>query len=219
MKKAALILLLVPVIFFSASFTGPFEQIAQADSGGRGWRGGHSGGRDGFVSRGGARGIGGGDAVVRSGARDAVVRGGVVRGGTRDAAFRYSGRDSYVRNSARGGFVGRGSYAGYRGHGHGGHHGGHFSSSIWIGPSFGFGYDPFYYPYYPYRYSYPYPYYAPPTVVVPQEPQEYIMRDDQQDETGYWYYCKEANGYYPYVKRCPGGWMKVVPYQPPPDLD
>jgi hypothetical protein len=212
MKKAALILLLIPVIFFSASFTGPFEQIAQADSGGRGWRGGHSGGRDGFVSRGGARGRGGGDAIVRGGARDAVVR-----GGTRDAAFRYSGRDSYVRHSGRGGFVGRGDYVRSGGHHR---HGGHFSSSIWIGPSFGFGYDPFYSPFYPaYRYSYPYPYYAPPTVVVPQEPQEYIMRDDQEDETGYWYYCKEANGYYPYVKRCPGGWMKVVPYQPPPDLD
>jgi hypothetical protein len=209
MKKAALILFLIPVMFFSASFTVPFEQIAQADSGGRGWRGGHSGGREGFVSRGGARGRGGGDVTVRGGARDAVVR-----GGSRDAAFRYSGRDSYVRHSGRGGFVGRGDYVRSGGH----RHGGHFSSSIWIGPSFGFGYDPFYYPFYP-AYRYPYPYYAPPTVVVPQEPQEYIMRDDQEDETGYWYYCKDANGYYPYVKRCPGGWMKVVPYQPPPDLD
>lgn len=216
MKKAALILLLIPVMFFSASFTVPFEPIAQADSSGRGWRGGHSGGGDGFVSRGGARGRGGGDAIVRGGPRNAVIR-----GGSRDAAYRYSGRDSYVRHSGRGGFVGRGDYVG--GYRHGGHrHGGHFSSSIWIGPSFGFGYDPFYSPFYPaYRYSYPYsyPYYAPPMVVVPQEPQQYIMRDDLEEETGYWYYCKDANGYYPYVKRCPGGWMKVVPYQPPPDLE
>lgn len=26
----------------------------------------------------------------------------------------------------------------------------------------------------------------------------------------YWYYCKNPSGYYPYVKQCPSGWMKVV---------
>jgi hypothetical protein len=30
----------------------------------------------------------------------------------------------------------------------------------------------------------------------------------------YWYYCAAAQGYYPYVKECPGGWQKVLP-QPP----
>ena len=26
-----------------------------------------------------------------------------------------------------------------------------------------------------------------------------------------WYYCTEANGYYPEVDRCPGGWILVTP--------
>jgi hypothetical protein len=62
------------------------------------------------------------------------------------------------------------------------------------------------YPYYayPYRYyGYPYPYAQPP--VYNTEP--------QQD---YWYYCQNPQGYYPYVKNCPGGWMRVVPTPPQP---
>ncbi|HBG06950.1 MAG: hypothetical protein A2075_19635 [Geobacteraceae bacterium GWC2_58_44] len=211
MKKAAFVVILIPVLFFAASFTGPLEQLAQADSGVRGGRAGHSVGRDGFVGRGGGsvRGRGGGDVVLRQGGRD-----GFVGRGSRDAVFRHS---------SRGGFVGRGDFVGHRSHGHGHRHGGHFSTSIWLGPGWGPGWgvwDPFYYPFYP-SYRYPYPYYAPPTVVVPQEPQEYISLPDsqEQEETGYWYYCKDANGYYPYVKRCPGGWMKVVPYHPPPGQD
>ena len=27
----------------------------------------------------------------------------------------------------------------------------------------------------------------------------------------YWYYCREPEGYYPNVRSCPDGWMKVVP--------
>jgi hypothetical protein len=29
-----------------------------------------------------------------------------------------------------------------------------------------------------------------------------------------WYFCRESNGYYPYVKQCPGGWERV-PARPP----
>ncbi|HUL00131.1 MAG TPA: hypothetical protein VLX29_04670 [Nitrospirota bacterium] len=32
----------------------------------------------------------------------------------------------------------------------------------------------------------------------------------------YRYYCQESKTYYPYVKQCPGGWMKVVPTPTPP---
>jgi hypothetical protein len=139
-----------------------------------------------------------------------------VRPSSRDAVVRHSGRDGVVRHVGRGGFVSRGDFR----HSHVSHrHHGHFSTSIWLGPAWGWSvWDPFYYPYY-YPYRYPYPYYASPTVVVPQQPEEYISSPEAKEEpAGYWYYCKEANGYYPYVKRCPGGWMKVVPYQPPPDL-
>ena len=27
----------------------------------------------------------------------------------------------------------------------------------------------------------------------------------------YWFYCQDAQGYYPYVQQCPGGWQPVVP--------
>jgi hypothetical protein len=208
---------MAPVLFFAASLTTPFEQIAQADSG-RGGRGGGSfvssgrGGGGGFVSRGASR---GGDVMMRQSGRGTFVgsasRGAVVG----DVGVRRGSRDAVIRHSGRGDFAGHSHFR------HVGHrHGGHFSTSVWIGPGWGWSvWDPFWYPsYYPY-YRYPYPYYyAPPTVV--QEPQEYISVPEAKEEpAGYWYYCKEANGYYPYVKRCPSGWMKVVPYQPPPDLN
>jgi hypothetical protein len=106
-------------------------------------------------------------------------------------------------------YAARGGHGGHRG----GHGGGHFN--VWLGP--GWGWDPFFYPYYP---SYPYyPYYSQPPVVIQQQPQEYVMPEPQRQETNYWYYCKEAKGYYPYIKRCPGGWMKVVPAPAPPDQE
>jgi hypothetical protein len=101
------------------------------------------------------------------------------------------------------------------GHGGGGFHGGggwrgggHFRGGVWIGP--GWWWDPFFYPYYP-----AYPYYSQPPVVIQQQPQEYIL-PESQPEASYWYYCSNPKGYYPYVKRCPGGWMKVVPNEGPP---
>lgn len=109
-------------------------------------------------------------------------------------------------------FEGRG-FGGPRGHFG---HGGHFRGNIWIGPGWGW-WDPFYYPYYPY--PYPYPYYSSPTVVVPEESPEYIAPAPQPEESGYWYYCKDSKGYYPYVKSCPSGWMKVVPSPLPPDQE
>jgi hypothetical protein len=58
-------------------------------------------------------------------------------------------------------------------------------------------------------------YYAPAPVVV-QQPPAYV-RQPASDESDYWYYCESPRGYYPYVKSCPGGWMKVVPETVPPD--
>lgn len=130
----------------------------------------------------------------------------------------HGGGHSYYGGGSRSGYYGgRGGYYGKSYYGHGGHYG-HSSSSfsVWLGPGW---YDPFFYPYYyPYYPYYPYPYYSAPTVVVPQQPQEYIMQTPQE-ERSYWYYCKESKGYYPYVKRCPGGWMKVVPAPAPPESE
>jgi hypothetical protein len=64
----------------------------------------------------------------------------------------------------------------------------------------------FYYPYY-------YPYYASPPVVIQQQPQVY---SEPVQQPYYWYYCQNPQGYYPYVKSCPGGWMKVEPHVAPP---
>lgn len=56
--------------------------------------------------------------------------------------------------------------------------------------------------------------YGPPVVVAPA-PRAYTVRPEPE-EPEYWYYCDTARGYYPYVKTCPGGWMKVVPQTVPP---
>ena len=128
-------------------------------------------------------------------------------------------------------------FAADRGGGHsggyhlgGGHYGGHYSGGYYRGHSGSrFGvvigspfWDPWYYPYYPYYSYYPYyyPYYSP-QVAEPSTPQEYIQRS--QDKPSYdpstlaedvWYYCPKSRAYYPYVKKCPGGWQ-IVPAQPP----
>jgi hypothetical protein len=63
-----------------------------------------------------------------------------------------------------------------------------------------------------------YPPYYPTPVYVPRvyaPPPVYIERQAAPAmEPGYWYYCYEAQAYYPYVQQCPGPWQQVAP-QPP----
>lgn len=54
------------------------------------------------------------------------------------------------------------------------------------------------------------PYYYPPAPAVVQAPPPVYVEPEQQQEY-YWYFCQNPQGYYLYVKSCPGGWMKVVP--------
>jgi hypothetical protein len=61
---------------------------------------------------------------------------------------------------------------------------------------------------------FPYGYYPPPPVVIQQEPPVYVQ--PEQEQPYYWYYCQDPQGYYPYIKNCPDGWMKVVPEVTPP---
>jgi hypothetical protein len=57
------------------------------------------------------------------------------------------------------------------------------------------------YPYYYYPAYYPYPYYdVPLDPPAPADP--------------YWYYCRAAGAYYPYVQACPGGWERYVAGSP-----
>jgi len=62
---------------------------------------------------------------------------------------------------------------------------------------------------------YPYGYYAPPPVIIQQQPPVYVQPEQQEDN--YWYYCRDPEGYYPYVRNCADGWMKVVPDATPPN--
>ncbi|MDD5274886.1 MAG: hypothetical protein PHR16_02260 [Methylovulum sp.] len=96
-------------------------------------------------------------------------------------------------------------------------------------PRFGFYFGaPFYrypYPYYRpyfrpyYRPYYPYPYYPPAIVTVPIRPPVYIQQPApaiQNYPSGYWYYCNNPEGYYPYIKECLSGWQQVKPIPPAP---
>ena len=38
----------------------------------------------------------------------------------------------------------------------------------------------------------------------------------EQQQPQYWYYCTDPQGYYPYIKSCPGGWVTVIPKVTPP---
>jgi len=82
----------------------------------------------------------------------------------------------------------------------------------WWGPRFYWGGPVVGFPY-PYAYPYPYPYYVPPPVVTQEPP---VYSEPEQQQSDYWYYCQNPQGYYPYIKSCPGGWMKVVPNVTPP---
>lgn len=79
----------------------------------------------------------------------------------------------------------------------------------WSWPSPYYAYPPPYPAYSPYYYPYP------PAVTIPSSPPVYIEREDSEETAprgqGYWYYCDRPDGYYPYVKECPGGWERVAP--------
>jgi hypothetical protein len=111
-----------------------------------------------------------------------------------------------------------GHYYGGGGHYYGGHgyyYGGRWGWGPGWGVTWGLGYPYYGYPYYPY-------YDAAPVVVEQPATEVYVQPAQQQTApsqpvgTGYWYYCQNPQGYYPYVKECPNGWMKVVPSPPPP---
>jgi hypothetical protein len=88
-------------------------------------------------------------------------------------------------------------------------------------PLYGWHYAPRPYYYYPY----PGPYYPGPALIVQSPPpvyvQRYIEQPPPENVTGpqgpvqhYWYYCRESQIYFPYVKECPGGWQRVLPQAP-----
>lgn len=136
-----------------------------------------------------------------------------------------------------GGHHGGGHHGGHHGGGHHGHHhgGGHHHNYGGYGLGLGLGviggYGLGYYGnralYYPPAYGYAPRYgYAPnygyPVAAVPAAPPVYIQQQEvaqvppqARAATNYWHYCRNPEGYYPYVKNCPDGWMQVAP-QPSP---
>lgn len=99
------------------------------------------------------------------------------------------------------------AWARWRGGGHHDHNWrGNFD--IVIGVPLGWGYYPP--PYYPY---------PPPVIVSPPPPPVYIeqapTREVNPPPKNYWYYCTNPPGYYPTIKECPDGWLKVVPQTQP----
>ncbi|HCE09200.1 MAG TPA: hypothetical protein DEQ40_11480 [Oxalobacteraceae bacterium] len=91
------------------------------------------------------------------------------------------------------------------------HHHGHAHVGVVIGAPLGW----------PWWYEPSYPYYYPyQPIIVDPGPTEYIERGQPRaadsDASNYWYYCQKPDGYYPYVKECPGGWERVTPQPPAP---
>ena len=91
-------------------------------------------------------------------------------------------------------------------------HGGHGGGWGW-GLGWGLVLGGLAYPYYAHPY---YPYYDRAPVIIEQPPTDvYVQPAPQAVEPTYWYYCQNPRGYYPYVAKCPNGWMRVVPAPPP----
>lgn len=101
-------------------------------------------------------------------------------------------------------FAGGGRGHHFRGHHHNFHRHSRAHIGVFIGAPLVFA---------PWYYS---RYYYPPAVVVHTPPPVYVERGQAgaADDAQYWYYCRESDTYYPYVKECAGPWQKVVP-QPP----
>ncbi len=124
------------------------------------------------------------------------------------------------------------------GHFHGGGLGLGLGLGLLGGYGLGYGFYgrlPYYPPYYGYPPAYgygppaygyggygPYGGYAPaypPVVTVPSAPvviqqQPQVVQSPppaSAPAANYWHYCRKPDGYYPYIKNCPGGWLQVAP--------
>ncbi len=85
----------------------------------------------------------------------------------------------------------------------------HRHSSVGVGIVVGPVWGPWYYPA-----PYYYPPYYPPVVIERPAPPVYIEQSPATEAVapaGYWYYCQSPEGYYPDVRVCPNGWLKVLP--------
>ncbi len=116
------------------------------------------------------------------------------------------------RGSGHGGHGGRhhgGYFGGHGGRHHGGYFGGHHYQHYYRHGHHDYHWETLLLFGAPYLLSLLPPYPTREPVAAPAVPTGYV------EQTGYWYYCTDPEGYHPYVKDCPGGWMQVVPSEPP----
>lgn len=93
-------------------------------------------------------------------------------------------------------------HGGGRHHGHGHEHV-HFG--LTIGPSWGAWYG------LPRWSPPPLPY---PLPVIERRSPVYVELPPVPPVSEFWYYCPAAQAYYPYVRQCAGGWLRVLPSSP-----
>lgn len=92
--------------------------------------------------------------------------------------------------------------------------GGHSGFGFYFGVPYIYPHPYYNYPYYPPVYQY-----YPPVTIAPNSPPVYIQQtppETQEYPPGYWYYCSNPQGYYPYIKECKTDWQQVEPAPPPP---
>jgi hypothetical protein len=109
--------------------------------------------------------------------------------------------NTVTASADRGGHFSRGGHGGFHG-------GGRAGVGIVVGPGW---WGPGWWGPYPYYGNYPYYPYSPQTIVVDKSPEIYVQPAPKTDEAVFWYYCPDPQGYYPDVRKCPKGWLKVVP--------
>jgi len=85
---------------------------------------------------------------------------------------------------------------------HQGHRHGHHHHQSFVGVGFGFAYP------WGWWYPPPYPYHLP--IAYPQ-PVTYIEQSGAPapEQPAWWYYCEASTSYYPHVRECPTGWLRV----------
>ncbi len=74
----------------------------------------------------------------------------------------------------------------------------------------------------PYGYGYGYPYVVERPIIVQEAPAEpLVVQPSVTQQANTWYYCREAQMYYPYVSSCASPWQEVpatpTPAAPAPD--
>ena len=91
----------------------------------------------------------------------------------------------------------------------------HGGVSGWHGYHHGHGFYGYWPVYFPWTYGFALPYYG--TSFYSDAPVTYFEAgpDGVVQPSTLWYYCRNPEGYFPYVKECPSGWQ-TVPAQPVP---